>query len=62
MSGSRLNGYALLSLQFHEVHLRTNVVTSLHLMDRPYTSPVEEDSLTERGLTTIDVCRYADVT
>lgn len=55
VSSSRLNGDTLLSLEIHTVHLRTHSILTTDVVNFVDSSSVEEDSLGEGGLATVNM-------
>ena len=61
VGSSRLNGDTFFPFKIHRVHLGTNVITASHLMDGLDSTRVEKHTLSECGLTRVNVGRDTDV-
>ena len=61
VGGGRLDGDASLTLELHGVHGGAHLILALHFVHLIDAARVEEQTLGERRLARVDVCRYADV-
>jgi len=59
---SGLNGNTLLTLKLHVIHLSTNTILTLDIVNSVNTTSVEKKTLRKSGLTRVNVSRDTDVT